>query len=282
MPKTAQKYELSFFRACRKVHISWDGLQFLCISLCRSLLKSMIYLFLRACRKGDIRQDSLRFLCISLCRRLLKSHLRPCSKLGISWDGLQFYALACAGAYSKVWVILSQSMQKTYISSDSLQFLCISLCQSVRKNMSYPISYHADELILDEKVFHFYALACAGAYYKVWVIPSQFIQKKTKWLRRSSISVHERVPEPILAEMVFTCLYISLCWSLLERMSYPILDHAEKCIFAQTVSDFYALACARAYSKYDYPISDHAEKLILAETVFNFYAIACAGDYSKA
>ena len=65
-------------------------------------------------------------------------------------------------------------------------------------------------------------------------------------------------------------------------MSYPILDHAEKCIFDETVSDFYALACARAYSKYDYPISDHAEKLILAETVFNFYAIACAGDYSKA
>ena len=55
-------------------------------------------------------------------------------------------------------------------------------------------------------------------------------------------------------------------------MSYPILDHAELFIFAETVSDFYALACARAYSKYDYPISDHAEKQILAETVFNFYA----------
>ena len=65
-------------------------------------------------------------------------------------------------------------------------------------------------------------------------------------------------------------------------MNYPILDHAEMFIFAETVSVFYALACARAYSKYDYPISDHAEKLILAETVFNFYAIACAGDYSKA
>ena len=76
-------------------------------------------------------------------------------------------------------------------------------------------------------------------------------------------------------------LCISLCRSLLKR-SYPILDHAEKCIFAETVCHFYALACAGAYSKHDYPISDHTEKLILAETVFNLYALACAGDYSKA
>ena len=41
MLETAQKYELSFLRACRKVDISWDGLQFLCISLCRRLLKHM-------------------------------------------------------------------------------------------------------------------------------------------------------------------------------------------------------------------------------------------------
>ena len=65
-------------------------------------------------------------------------------------------------------------------------------------------------------------------------------------------------------------------------MSYPILDHADKFMFAETVSDFYVFACAGAYSKYDYPISDHAEKVISAETVFNFYALACAGDYSKA
>jgi len=41
MPETAQKYELSFLRAYRKVDISWDSLEFLCISLCRRLLKSM-------------------------------------------------------------------------------------------------------------------------------------------------------------------------------------------------------------------------------------------------
>jgi len=45
MPGTAQKYELSFLRECRKVDISWDGLQFLCISLCRSQLKSTRYPF---------------------------------------------------------------------------------------------------------------------------------------------------------------------------------------------------------------------------------------------
>ena len=64
-------------------------------------------------------------------------------------------------------------------------------------------------------------------------------------------------------------------------MSYPILDHAEKCIFAETVSDFYVLACAGAYSKYDYPISKHAEKLIFAETVFDFYALSYAGACLK-
>ena len=65
-------------------------------------------------------------------------------------------------------------------------------------------------------------------------------------------------------------------------MSYPILDHADKFMFAEIVSDFYVFACAGAYSKYGYPISDPAEKLRLAETVFNFYALACARDYSKA
>jgi hypothetical protein len=144
MPETAQKYELSFLRACRKVDISWDGLQF------TESAQKYDLSFLRACRKVDISRDGLRFLCISLCRRLLKSMSDPISdhaqKLGISWDGLQFYALACAGAYSKVWVILSE---------------------------------RAENLILAETVFNFYALAGAGACSKVWVIPSQIMQ--TNW-----------------------------------------------------------------------------------------------------
>ena len=45
MPETAQTYELSFVRACRKVDISWDSLQLLCLSSCRRLLKSMSYPF---------------------------------------------------------------------------------------------------------------------------------------------------------------------------------------------------------------------------------------------
>ena len=107
--------------------------------------------------------------------------------------------------------------------------------------------------------------------------------------------MHELVPEPtqkcdlshlracrntdISDGLQFLC--IGLCRRLLKRMSYPISDHAEKLIFAETVSDFYALACAGAYSKHDYPVSDHAEKPILDEMVFNFYALACAGSYSK-
>jgi hypothetical protein len=63
------------------------------------------------------------------------SHLRPCRKIDISWDGLQF--------------------------------LCISLCRSLLKSMSYPISEHAEKTILAETVSNLYALACAGAYLKV-------------------------------------------------------------------------------------------------------------------
>ena len=64
-------------------------------------------------------------------------------------------------------------------------------------------------------------------------------------------------------------------------MSYPISDHAGELILAETVFNFYALACAGAYSKgMSYTISDHPEQLILAEAVFNFYALACATAYS--
>ena len=45
MPETAQKYELSFLRTHRKVDISYDSVQFLCISLWRRLLKGMRYPF---------------------------------------------------------------------------------------------------------------------------------------------------------------------------------------------------------------------------------------------
>jgi hypothetical protein len=181
MSETAQKYELSFLSTCRKVDISWDGLQFLCISLCRRLLKSMSY--------------------------PLSKHAE---RLILAETVFNFYAFAYAGDCSKVWVILSQSMQKGWyylrrssismhelmpeiaqkdelshiracriidISWDGLQFLCISSCRSLLKSMSYPISEHADKFILAETVFNFYALACAGAYSKVWVIPSQTIQK---------------------------------------------------------------------------------------------------------
>ena len=43
VPEPTKKYQLSHLRACRTIDISWDGLQFLCISLWRTLLKSMSY-----------------------------------------------------------------------------------------------------------------------------------------------------------------------------------------------------------------------------------------------
>ena len=147
MLDNAQKYELSFLRACRKLDISW-GLQFLCIRLCRSQLKSMSYPFSENAER------------VMLAKAVF-----------------DFYALAYAEDCSKVWFILSQSMQKGWISWDGLQSLCISLCQRLLKSMSYPFSEHAERLILGETVFNFYALAYAGDCSKVRVVLSQIMQK---------------------------------------------------------------------------------------------------------
>ena len=175
-----QKYELSYLRACRNLDISWDGLQFLCISLCRSLLKSMSY--------------------------PISDHA---DKLILAEKVFHFYALTSSGAYYKVSVIPSQFMQKNLYwlrqssismhelvpettqkhrlshlipcihidtSWDHLQFLCISLCRSLLKSLNSPLSDAAEKLILTHTVSNLYALACAGAYSKVWLIPSQSMQ----------------------------------------------------------------------------------------------------------
>ena len=159
-----------------------------------------------------------------------------------------------------------RACRKLDIGWDGLQFLCISWCRSLLKSMSYPISDHADKLILAETVFYFYALTCAGAYYKVWVIPSQTMQKNWYWLRRSSISMHELVPEPTKRYQLShlrACRQIDISWDGPQFLCTSLC----RCLLKDITS-----SC---------PISDHAEKLILAETVFNFYALACAGAYSK-
>ena len=147
MPEAAQKCELSFLRACRKLDISW-GPQFLCIRLCRSQLKSMSYPFSENAER------------VMLAKAVF-----------------DFYALAYAEDCSKVWFILSQSMQKGWISWNGLQLLCISSCQRLLKSMSDPFLEHAERLILGETVFNFYALAYAGDCSKVRVVLSQSMQK---------------------------------------------------------------------------------------------------------
>jgi hypothetical protein len=56
-------------------------------------------------------------------------------------------------------------------------------------------------------------------------------------------------------------------------MSYPFSEHA--------VISMHELMPEIAQKRMSYPISEHAGKLILAETVLNFYALACTGAYSK-
>ena len=96
--------ELSSFRACRKVDISWDGLQFLCISLCWRLLKSMSY---------PVSEHAERLiLAETVCNFHALAYAGDCSQICISWDSLQFLCINYAGDCPKVWAILSQSMQK--------------------------------------------------------------------------------------------------------------------------------------------------------------------------
>ena len=131
-------------------HINWDGLQFWCVSLCWRLLKSMSYTFSEhaerllfaqtvfnfyafACaehcsticailsqimQKVAIIWDILQFSCISLCPRLLKSMCYPFSehaeRLMLAEPVSNFHALAYARDCSKVWVVLSQSMPKSW------------------------------------------------------------------------------------------------------------------------------------------------------------------------
>ena len=130
-------------------HISWDCLHFRCVSLCWRLLKSTSYTFsghaerlilvetvfnfyafacaedcspiwsfLRACRTVAIIWDILQFVCISLCRRLLKSMSYPfwnhAESLILAEMVSNFHASAYAGDCSKVWAVLSQSMQKSW------------------------------------------------------------------------------------------------------------------------------------------------------------------------
>ena len=148
MPEPAQKHDSSHFRPCRKIDINWDGFQFLCISLCQSLLESMTH--------------------------PISDHAE---RLIFTETVFNFSALAYARACSKVWLVPSETMHKIGIGWDGLQFPYIILCWSLLKSMSYPISEHAEKLILAETVFNFYALACAGACSKVWLVPFQTMQK---------------------------------------------------------------------------------------------------------
>ena len=135
----------------------------------------------------------------NLCRRFVKCMSYPISEhaknLVLADTVLNFYALACAGAFSKVWVIPSQTMlQKLILAETVFNFYALA-CAGAYSKM-WVIPDHAEKFRLAETVFNFYALDCAGAYSKVWVIPSQAVQKNVLELRRSSISMHRLVPEP--------------------------------------------------------------------------------------
>ena len=160
MSETARKYQLSFLVACRKKYIGWDVLQFLCISVCRIMLKHMSYPFSAHAERLICAETVLDFCSLAMPETAQKYELpflRACRKVDISWDGLQFS--------------------------------CISLCQRLLKISSHPLSEHAARLILAETV-NFYAVLYAGDCSKVSVILSHSMQKDWFWMRRSSISIN--------------------------------------------------------------------------------------------
>jgi hypothetical protein len=100
MPETAQKYELSFLTACRKVDISRDGLQFLCISLCRRLLKSMSYPFSEHAERLTL--AGTVFNLRSLLKSMIYHFSEHAERLILAETVFDFYALAYVGDCSKV------------------------------------------------------------------------------------------------------------------------------------------------------------------------------------
>ena len=192
------------------------------------------------------------------------SFLSTCRKVDISRDGPDFCSLAMPETAQKYELPFLRACRKVDISWDGLQFSRISLCRRLLKISSYPFSEHAARLIVAETVFNFYAFLYAGDCSKVWVILSQSMQEGWYWLRRSSISMHELMPETAQKyklSFLRACRKVDICWDALQFQCISL--------------------CQRLLKSMSYPSSEHAERLILAEMLFNFYVLAYAGDSSK-
>ena len=84
MPEPTQKHELSNLRACRKTDINLDGLQFVCISLGWSLLKSMTHPILEHAEQLILAYTVFNFYALAWAgptERYELSHVAPCTKV---------------------------------------------------------------------------------------------------------------------------------------------------------------------------------------------------------
>ena len=129
------------------------------------------------CRKTDIGWDGLQSLCFSLCRVwviLSQSMEKSWYLLGRSAISIHYLILDPAKTYE---IFFLRAYRKGDVSWGSLRFLCISLCRRLLKSMSYPFSEHAESSMLAETVFNFHALAYAADCSKVWVLLRQSMQK---------------------------------------------------------------------------------------------------------
>ena len=67
-----------------------------------------------------------------------------------------------------------------------------------------------------------------------------------------------------------------------QKYELPFLRACRKVDISRGGVQFLCIGlCRRLLEIMSYPFSEHAERLILAETVFNLYAFAYAGDCSK-
>ena len=137
-------HNLIIWRTCsdtnchRNCQFAWHGLQLLCISLCRNLLKTM------NCPAADHAEILI------LAGRVSN-----------------FYALAYAAACLQICLSDCRRHRNINISWDGLQLLCISFCRGLLKSMSFPIAGHVESLIPVVTVCNFYALAYAAACLKL-------------------------------------------------------------------------------------------------------------------
>jgi hypothetical protein len=179
VPEPTKKYESSHLRACRTIDISWDGLQFLCISLWRTLLKSMSYPISDHAEKLISAETVFNFYalaCGGACCNIvfgccLDSLVNTKSQFPLQITSV--WAFVCKGVlvHSAYWSPRSKCVRRIWDVILRVVILREVFQKRRLRAIAPPLTTIAETFL------NFYALAYAGDCSKVWVILSQSMQK---------------------------------------------------------------------------------------------------------